>query len=101
MNRKKWSAAEKLQVALLVHKGNETIEEICRRYKVAASQAHAWKKQLISHGAEVFGKPKQASNVANKSKEISALYEKVGQLTMERDYLKKACGSVHGRNGCE
>lgn len=48
MGRKKWSASEKFRIALIAYKSEETIEEICRRYKVAASQVHAWKKQLIS-----------------------------------------------------
>jgi len=101
LGRKKWSAAEKCRIALIAHKGEETIEEICRRYKVAASQVHAWKKRLISEGPEVFGKSKESNTGVNLSKEMSALYEKIGQLTMERDYLKKAWGTVHGRNDCK
>ena len=101
MGRKKWGASEKFRIALIAHKGEETIEEICRRYKVAASQVHAWKKRLISEGADVFGRSKESSAVVNSSKEIAALYEKIGQLTMERDYLKKAWGSVRGKNECE
>jgi transposase len=101
MGRKKWSASEKFRIALIAHKGEETIEEICRRYKVAASQVHAWKKRLISEGPEVFGKSKESNSSVNLSKEMSALYEKIGQLTMERDYLKKAWGVVHGKNDCE
>ena len=101
MSRKKWSASEKFRIALIAHKGEETIEEICRRYKVAASQVHVWKKRLISEGPDVFGKSKEANSSVNSSKEMSALYEKIGQLTMERDYLKKAWGVVHGKNDCE
>jgi transposase len=101
MGRKRWSASEKFRIALIAHKGEETIEEICRRYKVAASQVHDWKKRLISEGSEVFGKSKETNSTVNMNKEISALYEKIGQLTMERDYLKKAWGSVHGKSDFE
>src|SRR5450755_3053139 len=101
MGRKRWSASEKFRIALIAHKGEETIEEICRRYKVAASQVHAWKKRLISEGPEGFGKSKESNAGVHLRKEMLALYEKIGQLTVGGDYLKKAWGSVHERNDCK
>ena len=101
MSRKKWSAAEKFKIALIAHQGNQTIEEICRTYRVAASQVHAWKKQLISAGSSAFSKPKENVKEAAMEKEISSLYEKIGQLTMERDFLKKVWLNVQGKKKSE
>ncbi len=40
--KKKWSASKKFEIALLALKGETTLNEICKRYEVAASQVHAW-----------------------------------------------------------
>ena len=56
MSRKKWSPATKFEIALLALKGETTLNEICARYQVAPSQVHAWKKQLLEQGAELFAK---------------------------------------------
>ena len=89
--KRKWSAALKFEIALKAIKNESTLTEICKQYKVAASQVHAWKKQLLAQGAELFGKSdKTAMTAAAEQASLQRhLYEKVGQLTMERDFLKK------------
>ena len=97
--RKKWSAAAKFEIALLALKGETTINEVCQRYEVAPAQVHAWKKQLLEQGAELFSKAsKTASVVADNDREKSVLYEKIGQLTVERDFLKKTWSKFQGSN---
>jgi len=86
MSKKKWSAAEKFRIALQAIKGEETIEAICQRHHVAASQVYAWKKELPEHGAELFGKGHKAVDTTDADKKVSRLYEKIGQLTVERDF---------------
>lgn len=90
---KKWSSKAKLQISILALKGELTISEICQRYQVAPSQVHAWKKQLLEQGAELFEKPSKAKKKKDGNKHERTqreLYEKIGQLTVERDFLKKA-----------
>lgn len=99
--KKKWSAAKKFEIVLLTLKGDTTLNDICKRYEVAASQVHAWKKQLLEQGVNLFSKEenKRAAVAANKwEQEQGQLYEKIGQLTVERDFLKKAWGKFHGSN---
>ena len=51
---------------------------------------HAWKKQLLEHGEQLFNKKdKTAKILANHEETKRVLYEAVGQLTVERDFLKK------------
>ena len=95
---KKWSAKAKLEIAILALKGELTINDLCQQYQVAPSQVYAWKKQLLKQGAELFEK----ANKSKKKKEAldheciqKKLYEKIGQLTMERDFLKKASSTLH------
>jgi transposase len=95
--RRKWSAAMKFEIVLLVLKGETTLSDICQRYAVAPSQVQAWKKQLLEHGAGVFSKAEKGTvRVADQERLQRQLYEKVGQLTMERDFLKKSWSTLPG-----
>lgn len=98
--KKKWSASQKFEIALLAIKGETTLNEICRRYTVAPSLVHKWKKQLLEQGAELFSNhDKSAVESTDKlEREKSKLYEKIGQLIVERDFLKKVWGKYRGTN---
>jgi transposase len=100
MARKKkiWSSVAKFEIALLAIKGETTINEICQRFEVAASQVHAWRKQLLEQGSQLFTKNNKAAEAASTELEHkqSKLYEKIGQLTVERDFLKKSWGKLPG-----
>lgn len=97
--QKKWSAGVKFEIALHAIKGEMTINEICSRYTVAPSQVHAWRKQLLEQGVGIFSKSNKP-NAAGSAEECaqSKLYEKIGQLTMERDFLKKCWGRFQEPN---
>jgi transposase len=89
--KRKWSPTAKFEIALLSIKGEMTLNEICKRYEVAPSQVHAWKKQLLEQGAQLFSKNGKTAEAADKAeREQNKLYEKIGQLIVERDFLKKA-----------
>lgn len=98
--RKQHSARFKFQIALAAIKGDLTIEEICQENEVAASSVHKWKKQLLESGAEAFNKDKKGnSKGASKDKKIAKLYEKIGRLTVERDFLKKNWEQCESQDG--
>lgn len=97
--KKKWSAKAKLEIALLALKGDRTIHDICQHYQVAPSQVHAWKKLMIDEGAQLFersSRPGKGNSSAVNERVQSQLYEKIGQLTVERDFLKKVWGRLPG-----
>jgi len=89
--RKKHSDQFKFKVALVAVKGEMTVPEICQAHDIAASLVHKWKKDLLDNGANVFSKNK-AKNQAKEehAKQVDQLYQKVGELTVERDFLKKS-----------
>ena len=98
---KKWSATAKFEIALRAIKGELTLNEICSRYEVSPSQVHAWKKQLMEQGEEIFDK----TSVKTTSKVLAAqelqqkqLFEKIGELTIERDFLKKSWEKYQGKD---
>lgn len=95
---KKWLPSVKFEIALLALKGETTLNDICKRYEVAPSQVKDWKKQLVEQGANLFAKNDKGAEEAAKKLENkqSKLYEKIGQLTVERDFLKKVWNKSQG-----
>ena len=97
---KKWSSSAKFEIALQALKNETTLNEICKKYEVSPSQVHAWKKQLLEKGSQVFSKNDKTSKIIAEHEETKrVLYETVGQLTVERDFLKKCWTKLHGTSG--
>jgi len=93
MKRKTHNSAFKFRVAMAAAKSDKTISAICQQFEVAPSLVHKWKKELLENGTDIFDGVKKASKAKksdqDKDKKISKLYEKVGRLTVDRDFLKK------------
>ena len=93
--KRQWSSSQKFEIALMAIKNETTINDICKKYDVAPCQVHEWKKRLIEQGANLFekkDKEKQFAQTAiiDAEKKQEKLFEKIGELTVERDFLKKA-----------
>ncbi len=66
-----------------------TLAELSQKYEVHQSVLQRWKKDLLEKGADLFGRENKPKT---EQQEMEALQRKVGQLTMELDFLKKALG---------
>jgi transposase len=90
VKRRTYSAREKLKVAAEALSGHITQNEITRKYQVHSTQINRWKNQLKDRAKEVFAPPNTIT-IREKEREklIERLFKKVGQLEMERDWLKK------------
>lgn len=99
--RRKHSAEFKARVALEAIKGVKTLSEIAREYEIHPVMVGKWKTEMLDRLPELF-----ATNTMGKDKgaekEQEQLHRKVGQLTMEVDFLEKKCKQlgipVKGRN---
>ena len=90
--RKRHSAEFKARVALEAAKDIKTLNELASQYGVHQTQISQWKKQLLDGIADVFSKQKKSVDT---SKQIDDLYRQIGEVTVERDWLKKNCRAFH------
>jgi transposase len=93
--RKVHSGAFKAKVALAAVKEMETVSQLASRYGVHPSQIHQWKRQLVSDASSLFGeagRPRKSEN--EEAARVPELYEQIGRLKMELEWLKKKVGAV-------
>lgn len=85
---KQYSAEEKAKVALEALRGEMTMAQISSKYGVHSSQISKWKKDALESMISGF-KAKSKSRDTSQDELIRELYEQIGQVTVERDWLKK------------
>ena len=94
--RRNHSAAFKSRVALEAIRGEKTVAQIAAHHEVHPNQVTMWKTRLLENAAGVFG----GTAIAADGKErIRELHEKIGELTVERDFLEGALGKFPGLSG--
>jgi transposase-like protein len=86
--RKQYSQEFKFRVALEAVTELKTINEIASAYDVHPTQVKSWKKQLLAEGPTLFGQHLAQQLQQQESRE-SELYEQIGRLKMELEWLKK------------
>lgn len=92
-SRRNHSPAFKAKVALAAVKGERTLAELAEHFDVPPNQIQDWKKQLVAKAEHVFGAG--LGETATHEEAQQKLHAKIGQLTMEKDFLAHALG--HGR----
>ncbi len=83
----------KAKVALAALKGDLTLAE---KFDVHPNQITDWKRQLLNNAVQAFDGEKACGDAET---QIKALHAKIGQLTMENDFLEKGLTRIHGPRG--
>ena len=91
--RKTYSKDFKFKVAIEAIRGDMTIAQLVSRFQVAESLIHKWRKQLLDQGCDVFD-GKGSSKETLSTVDVEKLHAKIGQLTLERDFLERALSKV-------
>lgn len=92
---KKYTSAEKAKIALEAIKGELTMAQITSKYGVHATQISAWKKQALALFPDMFSDKNKRESTGH-AMEIAELYEQIGRLKVENDFLKKKLEVFHG-----
>ena len=91
--RRNHSAAFKARVALEAIRGEKTVAQIAAHHEVHPNQVTSWKTELLEKAASIFG---GEALVADSRERIRELHAKIGELTVERDFLDSALGKFPG-----
>jgi putative transposase len=88
LQRKVHSAGFKAKVALAAHKADRTVNQLAGQNDVHPTQVHVWKKQLLAGAEAIFANGAKVAAADAQAREAE-LYEQIGRLKMELEWMKK------------
>ena len=95
--RKIHEASFKAKVALAAVKGDKTVSELASQFAIHATLIHGWKKQLLEGVESLFaGGGRADKDKAQAETQTAELFEQIGRLKMELEWLKKKAGVLGG-----
>lgn len=100
MERRQFTAEFKANIVLALLKEEKPLGEIAAEHNLSPNQLRNWKKEFLENATRVFAESKHEKELRTKEKaldeERNEIMAKVGQLTIENDWLKKKSAQVLG-----
>lgn len=90
------SASFKAQVALAAIKGDRTLSEVASQFQVHVKLVQSWKKQMLEHAQAAFTVHEKGISAKQQDAQKAELFEQIGRLKMELEWLKKKVGTFDG-----
>ncbi|MXV38246.1 transposase [Flavobacteriaceae bacterium Ap0902] len=84
--KREFTKAFKAKVAIEALKERETLEELSKRFEVSPNQIVQWKRAFLDNTEKIF----QQEDKKQEEIDLDKLYRKIGELEMERDFLRKS-----------
>jgi len=97
-NKKTYSAEFKSKVALAAIREEGTLSEFSSRFSVNANMISKWKKQALESFSNIFSNRRESVQLSN-DQQIKELHAKIGELTVEKDFLQVASAKLGSRGG--
>ena len=94
--RRQYKPEFKARVALEAVKGEQTVAELASRFDVHPTMIHQWKKTLLDGASDIFQRGSAAPEVD--TAQVKELHAKIGELTVERDFLEQGLRRLPGRS---
>ena len=95
--RRNHSASFKAKVAVAAIRGDKTLAELSEQFDVHQNQIQDWRRKLLDQADQVLGRG--GGSPAESEHKLKELHAKIGQLTMERDFLEQGLERIHGPRG--
>ncbi len=95
--RRNHSASFKAKVALAAIRGDKTLAELSEQFDVHQNQIQDWRRKLLDQAERVFDHG--GGSASESEHKVKELHAKIGQLTMERDFLAQGLERIHGPSG--
>lgn len=89
VKRRQHSGEFKARVALAALKEQHTVSELASHFGLHPSQIQNWKRHLLKGAPELFQTPQEKNRGGSDPSEVTELYEQIGRLKMELEWLKK------------
>ena len=93
-SRKQYSPEFKLKAVLEILKEEKTASQLAGELEAHPHVLFGWKKQFLATGTQIFERPTKASKIGEEAKEKAELFEQIGRLKMELEWLKKKLGAL-------
>jgi transposase-like protein len=97
--RKQYSAAFKLKAVLEMLKEERTIPEIASEFEVHPTMLHAWRREFVEKAPAIFEDKRKRTDAEDAEQLTGQLYQQIGQLKVENDFLKQACDKLNLKPG--